>query len=90
MSDQTTAEVAPRLVAVPHVGGADDLDGRDFLDLDEVGRRLSLSRRMVYALIADGQLMAAKVGRRRLVTVESYRALRDGLLAEATAMRAAS
>ena len=41
----------------------------------EAARALSLGRTSIYALIDEGRLDTIKIGRRRLIKVESIRAL---------------
>lgn len=43
--------------------------------INDTARALSLGRTSIYAMIADGRLVAFKLGRRRLVTAESIRRL---------------
>ena len=45
------------------------------ISINETARTLSLGRTSIYAMIADGQLEAFKLGRRRLVKAESIRRL---------------
>lgn len=41
----------------------------------EAGRALSLGRTSIYALIDEGRLESIKIGRRRLIKVDSIRSL---------------
>ena len=43
--------------------------------INETARMLSLGRTSIYAMIADGRLVAFKLGRRRLVNVDSIKRL---------------
>jgi excisionase family DNA binding protein len=43
--------------------------------IKDTAKALSLGRTSIYAMIADGQLEAFKLGRRRLVKAESVRRL---------------
>jgi excisionase family DNA binding protein len=45
------------------------------VSINDAAKALGLGRTSVYAMIADGRLEAFKLGRRRLVTVESIRQL---------------
>jgi excisionase family DNA binding protein len=45
------------------------------VDVTEAGRRLSLSRSVVYELLDSGELRSLKVGARRLVPVSQLHAL---------------
>jgi excisionase family DNA binding protein len=45
------------------------------ISIEETVRALSLGRTSVYSLINDGKLDTIKIGRRRLVKVESIRRL---------------
>ncbi len=45
------------------------------VSINEAAKALSLGRTSIYALIADGRLEAFRLGRRRLVTVESIHKL---------------
>jgi excisionase family DNA binding protein len=46
--------------------------------ISEAARALGLGRTSIYALINEGRLETIKIGRRRLVKVESIRLLLDG------------
>lgn len=46
---------------------------RVFVAIDEAAEALGIGRTMTYQLIKDGDLTAAKIGRRSLVTAESVR-----------------
>jgi excisionase family DNA binding protein len=43
--------------------------------INDTAKALSLGRTSIYAMIADGRLVAFKLGRRRLVNAESVRRL---------------
>lgn len=43
--------------------------------VSETARTLGIGRTLVYEMIADGRLETFKLGRRRLVTIESIRRL---------------
>ena len=45
------------------------------VSIPEAGKALGLGRSKVYELIAEGRLETLQIGRRRLVRVESVRAL---------------
>jgi len=45
--------------------------------VSEAAKALSLGRTSIYELINDGRLESVKIGRRRLVKVESIRQLLD-------------
>jgi excisionase family DNA binding protein len=45
------------------------------VSISETAKALGLGRTTIYAMIADGRLEAIKLGRRRLVPVESIRRL---------------
>lgn len=45
------------------------------LSINDTAQTLGLGRTSIYAMIADGRLEAFKLGRRRLVKVESVRRL---------------
>ena len=45
------------------------------LSINDTAKLLSLGRTSVYAMIADGRLEAFRLGRRRLVRVESIKRL---------------
>ncbi|WP_374305413.1 helix-turn-helix domain-containing protein [Methylocella sp.] len=45
------------------------------ISINDAAKALGLGRTSIYAMIADGRLEAFKLGRRRLVTVESVRRL---------------
>jgi excisionase family DNA binding protein len=45
------------------------------LSINDTAKTLGLGRTSVYAMIADGQLEAFKLGRRRLVRMESIKRL---------------
>jgi excisionase family DNA binding protein len=45
------------------------------VSINEAAKALGLGRTTIYAMIADGRLEAIKLGRRRLVAVESIRRL---------------
>jgi excisionase family DNA binding protein len=45
------------------------------VSINEAAKALGLGRTPIYAMIADGRLEAFKLGRRRLVTVDSVRRL---------------
>lgn len=47
---------------------------RLFVTIDETAETLGIGRTMTYQLIKAGDLVAAKIGRRSLVTAESIRA----------------
>jgi excisionase family DNA binding protein len=45
------------------------------LSVNDTAKALSLGRTSIYAMIADGRLEAFKLGRRRLIRMESIRRL---------------
>jgi excisionase family DNA binding protein len=45
------------------------------VSINDAAKALALGRTSIYAMIADGRLEAFKLGRRRLITVESIRRL---------------
>ena len=45
------------------------------VSINDAAKALGLGRTSIYAMIADGRLEAFRLGRRRLVTVESIRRL---------------
>jgi excisionase family DNA binding protein len=45
------------------------------LSINDTAKTLSLGRTSIYAMIADGRLEAFRLGRRRLVRMESIRRL---------------
>jgi len=45
------------------------------MSISEAAKALGLGRTSIYALINEGRLETVKIGRRRLVKVESIRAL---------------
>jgi len=45
------------------------------ISINDTARALGLGRTTVYAMIADGRLVAFKLGRRRLVKADSIRQL---------------
>jgi excisionase family DNA binding protein len=45
------------------------------LSINDTARALSLGRTSIYAMIADGRLEAFRLGRRRLIRMESIRRL---------------
>lgn len=45
------------------------------LSINDAAKLLSLGRTSIYAMIADGRLEAFRLGRRRLVRMESIRRL---------------
>lgn len=45
------------------------------LSINDTARALGLGRTSIYAMIADGRLEAFRLGRRRLVRMESIRRL---------------
>lgn len=45
------------------------------VSINDAAKALGLGRTSIYAMIADGRLEAFRLGRRRLVTVESIRKL---------------
>ena len=45
------------------------------ISINDAAKALGLGRTSIYAMIADGQLEAFKLGRRRLVTAASVRRL---------------
>lgn len=56
-----------------------------FVDPAEAGRLLNVSRTRVFQLLAEGELLSVKDGRRRLISVESIRKLGARLLDETRA-----
>lgn len=54
------------------------------LGLDEVGRRLGLSRRTVQGLIHDGGLSSVKIGRCRRIAVADLEAFVERLREQST------
>lgn len=46
--------------------------------INETARALSLGRTSIYAMIADGRLVAFKLGRRTLIKADSIRQLIEG------------
>ncbi len=53
--------------------------GAALLALDEVERRLAISRRGVVYLISEGKLKSVKIGKRRLVDERDLTEFIDGL-----------
>jgi len=47
--------------------------------ISETAKALGLGRTSIYALINEGRLETIKIGRRRLVKVDSIRLLLDGV-----------
>ena len=45
--------------------------------IPEAAQTLAIGRTKLYQMLADGELMSAQIGARRLVTVESINALVD-------------
>jgi excisionase family DNA binding protein len=45
------------------------------VSINDAAKALGLGRTSIYAMIAEGQLESFKLGRRRLVTVDSIRRL---------------
>jgi excisionase family DNA binding protein len=45
------------------------------LSINDTAKALSLGRTSIYAMIADGRLEAFRLGRRRLIRMESIRRL---------------
>ena len=52
------------------------------INVEEAARRLSLSRALVFRLIAQGELASVKVGSRRLVPVRALHEYTDYLLGD--------
>jgi excisionase family DNA binding protein len=46
--------------------------------INDAAKALSLGRSSIYALINDGRLETIKIGRRRLIKIESIRQLLSG------------
>lgn len=81
MSQTTQATSETRLDGLP--------SWRLLLNMHEVGDALGLNRAQAYKLLQAGEIESVRIGRRRLVPLESLRAYVERLRAEAAAGRAA-
>jgi len=54
------------------------MDGPILLSIDKAAETLGIGRSKTYELITQGRLLTVNIGRRRLVRVDSVRAVANG------------